>query len=205
MPLTYYHRTGPIGQLMGVLPGGAARGRGRHRPGDRHDGRLRPVRRPLHLLRDRPRVKAISYDQDRYFSYVQDAKGRGAEIDMVLGDARLSLDRERREGSARKYDAIVVDAFSSDAIPVHLMTLQALRMYRARLKDEGVIAFHTSNHYLSLEPVVANLAAAEGMACLMLNDEAGLSEHCGRGARAIDLGDGGGRQGGAEDFGKLSD
>jgi SAM-dependent methyltransferase len=170
-PLTYYHRTGPIGRLFAVLPGqtsprdvaviglGTGTMAAYARPGDHF----------TFYEIDRT-VKAISYDQSRYFSYVSDAKERGAEIDVVLGDARLSLDRENAEGTARKYDLIVVDAFSSDAIPVHLMTRQALKVYRARLKDDGVIAFHVSNRYLSLEPVVGNLAAAEGMAGLMMTD-----------------------------------
>jgi hypothetical protein len=169
-PLTYYHRTGPVGRLFAVLPGqtsprdAAVIGLG--------TGTMAAYARPGDHFTfyeiDRA-VKAISYDQSRYFSYVSDAKGRGAEVNVVLGDARLSLDREREAG--RKYDLIVVDAFSSDAIPVHLMTREALRVYRARLKDDGVVAFHTSNRYLTLEPVVGNLAAAEGMACLMMSDD----------------------------------
>jgi SAM-dependent methyltransferase len=170
-PLTYYHRTGPVGQLFEVLPG-------RSSPRDvavigLGTGTMAAyARRGDHYTFyeiDR-QVRAISYDQSRYFSYVHDAQARGAEVDVVMGDARLSLEREGESG--RKYDLIVVDAFSSDAIPVHLMTLQALRDYRGRLKDDGVIAFHVSNRYLGLEPVVANLAAAEGMACLMMSDEA---------------------------------
>jgi spermidine synthase len=169
--ITYYHRTGPMGQLFASFPTDApprdvaviGLGTGTMaayaRPGDHY----------TFYEIDR-KVKEVSFDQSRYFSYVQDAKGRGAEVDIVLGDARLSLDRERRTDPGRKFDLIVVDAFSSDAIPVHLMTREALQIYRGRLKEGGLIAFHTSNRYLRLEPVVANLAAAEGMAALMMND-----------------------------------
>jgi spermidine synthase len=72
---------------------------------------------------------------------------------MVLGDARLSLER-----TAREYDLILLDAFSSDAIPTHLLTLEALDTYLARLAPGGVLAFHVSNRHLNLEPVVAALA-----------------------------------------------
>jgi hypothetical protein len=180
-PTTYYSRTGPIGRLIGVLPGQSS-------PRDvavvgLGTGTMAAYARPGDHFTfyeiDRA-VKALSFDQDRYFTYVADAKRLGAEVDIVLGDARLSLDRERREGSSRKYDLIVVDAFSSDAIPVHLMTRQALRIYRARLKDDGVIAFHTSNKYLALEPVVGNVSTAEGMACLMMSDDDAGSTEVGR-------------------------
>ena len=118
-----------------------------------------------------PAVKAISYDPNPYFTYVQDARERGANVDIVLGDARLSLDRERSTRPEQKFDLIVVDAFSSDAIPVHLMTREALVIYRDKLKEGGIVAFHTSNNYLRLEPVVANLAAAEHIPCLMQSDD----------------------------------
>jgi hypothetical protein len=181
-PITYYDRNGPIGQLFGVLPGqtsprdvaviglGTGTMAAYARPGDHFT---------LYEI-DRA-VKALSFDQSRYFSYVTDAKRRGAEVEAPpLGDARLSLERERREGAGRKYDLIVVDAFSSDAIPVHLMTREALRVYRARLKADGVVVFHTSNRYLGLEPVVANVAAAEGMACLMMSDGAAAGASLGK-------------------------
>ncbi len=168
-PVSYYYRNGPIGRLFGVLPGQSS-------PRDvavigLGTGTMAAYARPGDHFTfyeiDRA-VKALTFDQGRYFSYVTDAKRRGAEVDIVLGDARLSLERE---GTGRRYDLIVVDAFSSDAIPVHLMTIEALRVYRARLKDDGVIVFHTSNRYLALEPVVANLAAAEGMTSLMMSDD----------------------------------
>jgi spermidine synthase len=170
-PLTYYHRTGPIGQLLEAFTGDAAKkdvaviGLG--------TGTMAAYAEPGQHYTfyeiDRA-VKAISFDQKQYFSYVQDAQERGAQVDVVLGDARLSLERECQTRPERKYDVIVVDAFSSDAIPVHLLTREALQIYRAKLKDDGIIAFHTSNRYLRLEPVLANLAAAEDMAALAQHD-----------------------------------
>ncbi|HVH13053.1 MAG TPA: fused MFS/spermidine synthase, partial [Longimicrobium sp.] len=78
----------------------------------------------------------------------------------VLGDARVQLAAD----TARQYDLILLDAFSSDAIPVHLMTREALQTYLARLAPGGIIAFHVSNRYLDLEPVVAALARDAGLA-----------------------------------------
>ena len=76
------------------------------------------------------------------------------KVEVVLGDARLSLERE----PPQHFDLLVLDAFSSDAIPVHLLTKEAFELYERHLKTNGVIAVHISNHYLDLEPVVVNLA-----------------------------------------------
>jgi spermidine synthase len=171
--LTYYYSNGPIGQLFAAFSGAAAKndvaviGLGTGTMASYAE----PGQRYTFYEIDRT-VKWISFDQKTYFSYVQDAQERGAEVNIVLGDARLSLDRERQTKPEQKFDLIVVDAFSSDAIPVHLLTRQALQIYRAKLKDDGLIVFHTSNRYLTLEPVIANIALAEKMACLMQSDVA---------------------------------
>jgi hypothetical protein len=170
-PLTYYHETGPVGQLFAAFTGENAKkevaviglGTGTMAcyvdPGQR-----------LTFYEIDPLVKSVSFDRKKYFSYVLDAKERGAEVDIVLGDARLSLDRERATKPDQKYDVIAVDAFSSDAIPVHLMTREALGIYLDKLKDDGIIAFHTSNRYLELEPVVANIAAERGLVAVEMYD-----------------------------------
>ncbi len=170
-PLTYYHRTGPIGQLLAAFEGADAKndlaviglGTGTMAAYPEKGQRL------TFYEIDR-KVKWVSFDQDTYFSYVQDAKKRGAEIDVVLGDARLSLDRERASKPDQLYDVIVVDAFSSDAIPVHLITKQALAIYLDKLKPDGIVAFHTSNRYLRLEPVVGNIGDALRCAVIAQHD-----------------------------------
>ena len=91
----------------------------------------------------------------RDFTYLSDSP---AAITPVLGDARLSMERELADGSAVFFDVIAVDAFSSDSIPVHLITREALAVYMRHLKPDGVIAFHVSNRFLKLAPVVAQLA-----------------------------------------------
>jgi hypothetical protein len=92
------------------------------------------------------------------FTYLRDCPGRHP---VVLGDARLSL-----AASPDRYGLIVLDAFSSDAIPTHLLTRQALDLYLSRLRAGGAIAVHVSNRYADLEPVLGRLAADAGLRCL---------------------------------------
>ncbi len=90
------------------------------------------------------------------FTYLRESRAR---VTVVEGDARVSLGKEAPQG----FDVLVVDAFSGDAIPVHLLTLEALREYRRHMSPGGVIAFHVSNQYLDLAPVLGKLARASGM------------------------------------------
>lgn len=90
------------------------------------------------------------------FTYIRDS---GAKVDIVVGDARNSLTREEPQ----HFDVLVVDAFSGDAIPIHLLTREALALYRRHLAPGGIIAFHISNRHVDLEPPIAVLAASEGM------------------------------------------
>ena len=91
----------------------------------------------------------------RDFGYLGDSK---AAIEIALGDARLTLERE----APQQFDVIAVDAFSSDSIPVHLITKQALQVYFKHLRPDGIVAFHVSNRFLDLGPVVAGLAQDAG-------------------------------------------
>ena len=100
----------------------------------------------------------------RDFSFLKDSD---ATIELVLGDARLSLERE----PAQKFDVLVIDAFSGDAIPVHLITSQALEVYRRHMKPGGVIAFHVTNRFLDLAPVVDELAKTQGLHVLRIDDD----------------------------------
>jgi hypothetical protein len=75
-------------------------------------------------------------------------------VEIVMGDARLSMERE----PPQQFDLLALDAFSSDSIPVHLLTREAFELYQRHLKTNGVLAVHISNHYLDLEPVMLNLA-----------------------------------------------
>ena len=86
-----------------------------------------------------------------YFTYLADASGR---VDVVLGDARLSLERE----PPQRFDVLAIDAFTGDAIPVHLLTVEAVAEYLRHMKPGGVIAFHVSNRFLDLKPVLLAIA-----------------------------------------------
>ena len=103
------------------------------------------------------------------FTYLADS---AAKIETVLGDARLAMERE----PAQQYDILVVDAFSSDAIPVHLITLEALDTYLKHMKPQGVIAFHVTNRYLELKSVVKLLAEARGLHAVNVADSGDASQ-----------------------------
>ena len=91
-----------------------------------------------------------------------------APHEIVLGDARLSLERAR----SKQFDVLAVDAFSGDAIPVHLLTRQAYQLYWRHLKPDGVLAVHVSNRYLSLGPGVALAAAETGKQAMLVSIDA---------------------------------
>jgi SAM-dependent methyltransferase len=128
------HRVGVIGLGTGTL---AAYGR----PGDRY-----------RFYEIDPNVERLSREE---FSYLPDSR---ASVTVVLGDARLSLERE----PPARFDLLVVDAFTSDAIPVHLLTREAFALYFRHLAENGVLAVHVSNKYLDLKPVVRLAADAMG-------------------------------------------
>ena len=100
----------------------------------------------------------------RDFTYLSDS---GARIEVALGDARLNLEREPAQG----FDVLAVDAFSSDSIPVHLITREALAVYLRHMKPDGIVAFHVSNRFLNLVPVVARLAEENGAQAVLVDEE----------------------------------
>jgi SAM-dependent methyltransferase len=104
----------------------------------------------------------------RDFTYLADSEAR---IETPVGDARLTLERE----PSADLDLLAVDAFSSDAIPVHLITSEALALYARHLRPGGVVAFHVTNRYLDLVPVVAGIAAANHMQAVWIHDEGNVT------------------------------
>ncbi len=96
---------------------------------------------------------------EKYFYYLADARQRGASTEIVLGDARLSLERE----PPQQLDMLVLDAFSGDSIPTHLLTREAFQIFRKHLAPGGVIAVHTTNRHLYLVPVVRGVATDAGL------------------------------------------
>jgi hypothetical protein len=94
-----------------------------------------------------------------------------ADKAILMGDARLTLERQLANEGSQNYDILAVDAFSSDAIPVHLLTREAIQLYFRHLKPEGVLALHISNRYLDLKPVCEGGAAAVGREAWVVDDE----------------------------------
>lgn len=105
-----------------------------------------------------------------HFSFIKDTRALGGTVDVILGDARLSMEREIERKEPQRFDVLALDAFSSDAIPVHLLTKEAVAIYGKHLATNGVLAIHISNRYLDLEPVVENLAKEFGYLHLSVSD-----------------------------------
>jgi hypothetical protein len=103
-----------------------------------------------------------------YFTFLKDSR---ASSELILGDARLQLERE----SSQQLDLLVLDAFSGDAIPVHLLTDEAMQIYRRHLATDGKIAIHISNLYFDLQSVVLGLAEAQGLQCRTVQGKEGAS------------------------------
>jgi hypothetical protein len=101
------------------------------------------------------------------FSYLNDTP---ATLEFAIGDARLSLERELAQGRPSRFDVLAIDAFSSDSIPVHLLTHEAVRVYMRHLAPEGILAIHISNRFLDLKPVLANIAQAQRLVVRYVSD-----------------------------------
>lgn len=102
----------------------------------------------------------------RYFSYMDGCPG----VSVRHGDARVVLERERRGGEAGGYDLLAIDAFTDDTVPVHLLTVEAFRLYLDHLAPGGILAVHTSNIYIELAPVVIRIAEEIGWSYLIVHD-----------------------------------
>jgi len=162
-PIAYFSRTGPLGQAigqlidpakhkeLGVIGLGAGTIAAYGQPGQ-----------TITYFEIDPIMVKVANDT-RHFSYLAQSP---AHIDVILGDARLKL----VEQPDQRFDLLVVDAFSSDSIPLHLLTQEALALYLRKLKPEGVLLFHISNRHLELSPVLANLAADAGLVCRRCKD-----------------------------------
>ncbi|MEO7111344.1 MAG: fused MFS/spermidine synthase, partial [Polyangiaceae bacterium] len=154
-PLVYYSRTGPLGQVFDAF---RAMGSGPKEVGviGLGAGTMAPYRQPNETwtyYEIDPAVISIA-ENPAYFTYLTDAFPDRDHLRIVLGDARLRM----HDAPDHQYDLIVVDAFSSDSIPAHLLTREAIALYVSKLAADGFIAVHISNRYLDLEPVFGNLA-----------------------------------------------
>ena len=164
-PTTYYGEASGVGLAMRSLPPGRG-----HRLGlvGLGTGTLASYGRKgdtLRIYEINPQVEALARGR---FSYLANCP---ADVAVVLGDARLSLENELARGEPQRFDLLALDAFNSDAIPVHLLTREAIAIYLQHLQPDGVIAVHISNLYFDLEPVVTALARHYGLACVTISDD----------------------------------
>jgi SAM-dependent methyltransferase len=109
-----------------------------------------------------PQVAAVAVSE---FTYLRDSP---AQMDIILGDGRLSLERE----PAQNYDLLAIDAFSGDSIPMHLITREAMAAYLRHLKPDGVMVFQATNRFVDIAPVVERLAAEFGLTAVLVSDAA---------------------------------
>jgi hypothetical protein len=114
-----------------------------------------------------------------WFSFLSDSK---AQTQVILGDARVQLERELASGRSQDFDLIAVDAFSSDSIPMHLLTAECAEIYRRRLAPGGVLALHISNRALDLDPVARGMASYLGWTAVQVNstDDSATGESAAR-------------------------
>lgn len=112
-----------------------------------------------------PQIVELS---DKYFSFLKQSR---ADIEIVPGDARLSLAHELQSSGGNSYDVLIVDAFNSDAVPVHLMTKEAFELYWQHLKPDGTLAVHTAAIHVNFEPLVRDLALVMGKRAVLVRDQ----------------------------------
>lgn len=159
VPLSYYSREGPVGSIfkaalinrsmksIGVIGLGCGTVAWYGRPWQNFD-----------FFEIDPEIVKIAGNPD-YFTYLSSSK---APWRIIVGDARIRL----QQIPDNSYDLLFIDAYSSDSVPVHLLTLQAFQLYRKKIKDDGLIVFHVSNRYLKLEPVIRRICDRLGLSCL---------------------------------------
>jgi hypothetical protein len=163
-PLSYHHENGPLGQVMAVFNA---------HPANSHVGvvglgvgAMAAYSKPDQqwtFYEINPDVINTARDS-RYFTYLQNCAN--GSMNVIEGDARLSL-QNVPEGY---FGLLVLDAFSSDAIPVHLITQQALDLYLSKLAPGGILVFHASSRSLNLSPILADLAESRSLLCISFDD-----------------------------------
>jgi hypothetical protein len=168
-PMSYYHRLGPVGGILTAY---------RDRPELARVGlaglgvgtlaAFQPPGAHWTFFEIDPTVVAIARDP-ALFTYLADARGA---IDHVIGDARLSI----AAAPDASFGMLILDAFSSDAVPTHLLTREALSLYLGKLRPHGLLVFHVSNRFIALEPEIGGTAAALGLVALAWLDHATEAE-----------------------------
>lgn len=159
-------RSGPIGRVFGWIGPHLERSGSRVAILGLGTGTLATYARPQEcwtFYEINPSIARIAGDP-RFFTYLRDCRAESLEI--VLGDARLRV----REAPDHAFELIVLDVFGSDSLPVHLISREAIGLYRSKLASGGVLAFNLTNRYLDLEPVLGRHAVDAGLACRIAYD-----------------------------------
>ena len=163
-PTSYYHRTGPLGEIfsfaqkqkpfkrVAIIGLGAGTAACYHREGQEFT-----------FFEIDPIVKEIATNP-RFFTFLENCGKENYEV--ILGDGRMKLNEVEDD----QFDLMIFDAFSSDAIPMHLLTLEAVQVYQGKLSPEGFMAFHISNRFFDLEPILGDLASAMGWESMTWHD-----------------------------------
>ena len=154
LTLNYFHSKPEITNLkVGVLGLGVGEVASLSRPGDL-----------FHFYEINPAVLRIA---NQHFTYLQDSS---ADISVTLGDGRVSLERQIAQGLNLDFDVLLADAFSSDSVPTHLLTIEAFKVYFQALKPKGILVVHVSNKFLTLEGIVKNNAESLGYSVIGIYD-----------------------------------
>lgn len=162
-PLAYYHRQGPLADVFGATTSNSEQRVAVIGLGTGAMACYANPRRHFVFFEIDPVVTRIAQDP-KFFSYLSDCSQK--RYDIVIGDGRLMIARE----PDHSFDMIVLDAFSSDAIPTHLLTLEALEIYATKLKQQGLLVFHVSNRFLDLPTLLADSTTQTGWSCLVCKD-----------------------------------
>lgn len=149
-------RTSPSPRRVGVVGLGIGTLAVYARPGD-----------VFHFYEINPEVVEIA---NRYFHYLKDS---AAKIEITMGDGRASLNRQ----ASQRFDVLAADAFSGDGVPVHLLTREAVKVYRKHMNPGGILAINVSNRYLNLAPLVKALGDEEGLEAILIDDRQPTLRH----------------------------
>jgi hypothetical protein len=168
IPLLYFTRSGPLGQAMAILPKELKDRVAIVGLGVGTLAAYADAGQHWTFYEIDPLVESIARDE-RFFTYLQDSP---AKVDVVLGDGRLSL----AKAAPGEFGLIILDAYSSDTPPLHLLTREALALYLHKLRPEGVLLFNITNRHLDLEPVFAQLASDAGLFALCNHDTPAMDE-----------------------------
>ena len=161
MPVSYYGPASGLGVVLSALHPGSARRLGMVGLGAGTLAAYGKAGDVVRFYEINPQVVNIARTR---FHYLGDSR---AQVEIALGDARLSLERE----APQRFDVLAIDAFSGDAIPTHLLSAEAMDLYLRHLRPDGAIVFHVTNRYLHLAPVVAKIAASRGLRVGMIEYE----------------------------------